>query len=102
MTSNTNKPRAKEIKIIIVGPCGSGKTSLCQRWIKDEYTEDYKATIMTDFAHKIYEYQGNCYKIQLWDLAGQDKNIHATKILTKGSHGCLILSDVTNDKSLYE
>lgn len=92
----------KDIKIIIVGSSGSGKTSLCKRWINDTYTENSQATIMTEYSHKVYEYQGNAFKIQVWDLAGQDKNIYTTKILTKGAHGTLIVSDVTNEKSFYE
>ena len=45
--------------------------------------------------------KGNYYKVQIWDLAGQDKNIYTSKVFTKGSHGCLILYD-TQDKKSFE
>ena len=89
----------KIIKIIIIGNSGSGKTSFCNRWIKGTFSETYKATIMTDFSEKIYIHDKKEYKISLWDLAGQDRNIHTTKILTKNALCCLIFCDITNVKS---
>ena len=89
----------KIIKIIIIGNSGSGKTSFCNRWIKGTFSEKYKATIMTDFSEKIHKYNNREYKISLWDLAGQDRNIHTTKILTKNALCCLVFCDITNIKS---
>lgn len=88
-----------DLKIVVVGNSGTGKTSFCNRWVKNYFSEKYRATIMSDFSYKIFKYNGNNYKIQLWDLAGQDKNIHTTKILAKNAHGCLIFSDITNIKT---
>ena len=99
-----SKPNFKNcrtsIKIVIVGNSGTGKTSFCNRWMKDKFTDDYKATVMSDFSYKIYEYKGNYYKIQFWDIAGQDKNIYTSKVFLKGAHGCLIVSDITNKETL--
>ena len=88
------------IKIIIVGNSGTGKTSFCNKWMKDKFIDQYQATIMSDFSYKIYEYKGNYYKIQFWDIGGQDKNIYTTKVFSKGAHGCLIVSDITNSETL--
>ena len=87
------------IKIIIIGNSGSGKTSFCNRWIKGTFEEKYRATVMTDFSDKIHKYNNKEYKISLWDLAGQDRNIHTTKILTKNASCCLIFCEIENIKS---
>lgn len=100
--SLTHLKKPKDIKIVVIGNCGTGKTSFCHKWIKDIFSGIYKATIMSEFSYKIHEYNGCLFKVQLWDLAGQDRNLNVTKILTKNTHGCLIFSDVTNDKSLKE
>ena len=55
---------------------------------------------MSEFSYKIYEYKGHYYKIQFWDIAGQDKNIYTSKVFTKDAHGCIILCDITNQDTL--
>ena len=101
--SNSKFNKCKNsLKIVIVGNSGTGKTSFCNRWMKDTFTNDYKATVMSDFSYKIYEYKGNYYKIQFWDIAGQDKNIYTSKVFSKGAHGCIIVSDITNDETLQK
>ena len=99
-TKNHYKNCKSIIKIVIVGNSGTGKTSFCNKWMKDKFIDEYQATIMSDFSYKIYEYKGNYYKIQFWDIGGQDKNIYTTKVFSKGAHGCLIVSDITNPETL--
>lgn len=96
------KTGKNELKIIVVGNSGTGKTSFVNKWTKDTFTDKYKATIVSEFSHKVFDYKGKTYKIQLWDLAGQDQNTCITKIFSKDSHGCIVLSDVQNKASLEE
>ena len=98
---NSNQIEKNELKILIIGDSGTGKTSFGEKWTKDIFSEFYKPTIVSEFSQKIYEHKGIIYKIHLWDLAGQDKNIYTSKVFTKGSHGCLILYD-TQDKKSFE
>ena len=101
--SNSKFNKCKNsLKIVIVGNSGTGKTSFCNRWMKDTFTNDYKATVLSDFSYKIYEYKGNYYKIQFWDIAGQDKNIYTSKVFSKGAHGCIVVSDITNEETLQK
>ena len=90
-----------ELKIIVVGNSGTGKTSFVNKWIKGTFDENYKATIVSEFSYKIFDYKDKSYKIQLWDLAGMDQNICITKIFSKDSHGCIVVSDI-NDKSTLD
>ena len=106
MTSeNKNESRfvkgRTDIKIVVLGSSGTGKTSFCNLWVNNIFPEEYKATVMSEFSFKMYNYKGNYYKIQIWDLAGQDKNIYTSKVFTKGAHGCLILYD-TQSKNSFE
>ena len=95
------KKKIKEdLKIVVVGHSDTGKTSFCRLWVKNEFTDKYKATVMTDFNYKIYKYNNEYYKVQIWDIAGQDRSIGTTKILVKDAHACLIFSDITNRKTL--
>ena len=91
-----------DLKIIVIGPPASGKTSFVNKWTKNTFSEKYKSTIISEFGFKIFEYEGKLYRIQLWDLAGEDKNSTVTKIFAKDSHGCIIVTDVTKPSNLEE
>ena len=91
-----------DLKIIVIGASGTGKTSLVNKWTKNLFSEAYKATIVSEFGFKIFEKDGKLYRIQLWDLAGQDKNAMVTKIFAKDAHGCIIMSDATNKQTREE
>ncbi|MCQ2819539.1 MAG: GTP-binding protein [archaeon] len=98
--SNKLQTESIELKIIVIGNAGTGKTSFCCRWTKDQFNDNYMATIMTDFSFKMFEYKSKMYRISLWDIAGQDKNIHLSKLFAKNAHGVIVMSDVTNKSSL--
>ena len=91
-----------DLKIIVIGKSGTGKTSYVNKWTKNIFTESYKATIVSEYCFKIYEHNGKLYRIQLWDIAGQDRSAKLTKTFAKGSHGCIIMSDATNKETREE
>ena len=91
-----------DLKIIVIGTSGTGKTSFVTKWTKNAFNEAYKATIVSEFGFKIFDYEGKLYRIQLWDLAGQDKNAMVTKIFAKDAHGCVVMSDATNIQTREE
>ena len=51
---NNNKTR-NEIKIIVIGNSATGKTSFVNKWTKDTFTEQYKATVVSEFSFKVFE-----------------------------------------------
>jgi Ras-related protein Rab-7L1 len=91
-----------DLKIIVIGSSGAGKTSFVNKWTKNVFPEDYKATVVSEFGFKIFEHEGKLYRIQIWDLAGQDKNTTVTKIFAKDSHGCVIVADAIKPDNLEE
>ena len=91
-----------DLKIIVIGKSGTGKTSFVNKWTKNIFSDTYKATIVSEFGFKIFEQDGKLYRIQLWDLAGQDKNAMVTKIFAKDAHGCVVMADATNAQTREE
>ena len=51
------KTTKNDIKIIVVGNSGTGKTSFVNKWIKDTFDETYKATIASEFSFKVVDYK---------------------------------------------
>lgn len=88
------------LKVIVIGNSGVGKTSIVNKWCKNSFQETYKPTVISDFSYKIVEHKGKQYRIQMWDICGQDRNIGMTKVFGKNSHGCIIVSEITNENSL--
>ena len=93
---------ATDIKIIIIGCSGVGKTSFVQRWIKGYFEPLYKPTIISDFQFKIIEWRGKCYRILLWDIGGQDKTPSMAKIFTRDSLGCIVINDISKKDIINE
>ncbi|XP_026581648.1 ras-related protein Rab-34-like, partial [Pseudonaja textilis] len=60
-------------KIIAVGDLSVGKTCLINRFCKDTFDKNYKATIGVDFEMERFEILGVPFSLQLWDTAGQER-----------------------------
>ncbi len=90
-----------DLKIIIIGSSGTGKTSLVKRWIGLKF-EPTRPTIVSEFSTKIFKQGENFYRAQLWDIGGQDKSTAITKIFAKDSHGCIVVCDINDEKTLEE
>ena len=96
----TSKNIKNDLKIIVIGSSGTGKTSLVKRWVGQNF-EQTKPTIVSEFSTKIYKHGENLYRVQLWDIGGQDKSTAITKIFAKDSHGCIVVCD-NNEETLEE
>ncbi len=96
MEGQSQAAATTDLKIMVIGKSGTGKTSYVNKWTKNIFTDSYKATIVSEYGFKIVEKNGKYYRIQLWDIAGQDKNAKLTKTFAKGSHGCVVMCDATN------
>ena len=90
------------LKIIILGNSETGKSNFVTKYAKNSFDDSYKPTIAAEFGFKIFEFEGLIYRIQLWDLSGQDKDHKVAKIFAKDSHGFIIVADATNPKTREE
>ncbi|KAK7101746.1 ras-related protein Rab-7L1-like [Littorina saxatilis] len=85
------------MKVVVIGDVTVGKTSLIQRYVNNTFREGYKATIGVDFSLKQIQWSDVCtIKLQLWDIAGQERFASITRAYYRDADGCLLLFDVTN------
>ena len=86
-------------KIIIIGDTCVGKSNILSRYLKDEFKEDAKATVGVELGTKFLKIKNIGAKLQIWDTAGQERYRSITSSYYKGSHGCFIVYDITNEAS---
>ena len=86
-------------KIIIVGDTCVGKSNILSRYIKDVFREDSKSTVGVELGNKLLKVKGTNTKLQIWDTAGQERYRSITSSYYKGSHGCFIVYDISNEQS---
>lgn len=83
-------------KVLVIGDVSCGKTSLVNRIVHSTFSESYKATLGCEFGLKILDVDGESVRVQLWDLAGQDRLGGISKLYCRDSNGALVVCDVTN------
>ena len=86
-------------KILILGDSGVGKTNLLSRYCNNVFGKDTKATIGVDFDFKYYNKNGKTYKAQIFDTAGQERFKSVIKGFFNGTHGVVLVYDITSKKS---
>ncbi|XP_031336055.1 ras-related protein Rab-32 isoform X1 [Photinus pyralis] len=99
-TSNLNqsgvKPKDHLYKILVIGDLGTGKTSIIKRYVHQFFSQHYRATIGVDFALKVLNWDANTLiRLQLWDIAGQERYGNMTRVYYKEAVGAFIVFDVT-------
>jgi len=85
-------------KVIIIGDYKVGKTSLLCRYTGREPPSD-DCTTTLDFRAKTVKRKGKRVKLQIWDIAGQERFRTAVASYYRGALGVLLVYDVTNRQS---
>ncbi|EDV44616.2 uncharacterized protein Dana_GF20451 [Drosophila ananassae] len=86
-------------KLLIIGDSGVGKSSLLIRFSDDTFSGSYITTIGVDFKIRTVDIGGLRVKLQIWDTAGQERFRTITSTYYRGTHGVIVVYDVTNGES---
>ena len=97
MTNNDDK---EEIKAILVGDPGVGKTNLINTCIGKPFDPRSNSSITTSFVEKQFIINNKEYNINLWDTASQEHYKSMNHLFYRGSEIVIFVFDVTSEESL--
>ena len=94
------KKKFINLKIIFVGDVSVGKTSVIERYINNNFKDDYTCTIQAEQKTKIINEDSNTsIRMDIWDTAGQEKFRSLTRQYYRDSQGAIIVFDITKKRT---
>ena len=95
----SKKNENEEIKVILIGDSGVGKTNLINTSIGLEFSKTDSPTVSGSFVSKIYTINDKQYIINLWDTAGQEAYKGITQLFFRDSQIVILVYDICSTTS---
>ena len=89
-------------KVVFLGAAGTGKTSIINRYITDDFDKDYNTTVGIDFFTKPVQVQDRTINLQIWATAGQERFKSLIPSYIRESKVAVIVYDVSNPDTFEE
>ena len=89
----------KDIKVILLGESGVGKTCIINRYINNVYNNLTPSTLGTAFSVKEIKKGNIKYNVNVWDTTGQEKYHSVTNLFINGSNIVILVYSITSESS---
>ena len=89
-------------QLCITGSSQSGKSCIFNRFMDDQYQEEYDPTIGINFKKRFLAVGSKNVWLNIWDLSGKPRYANITRSYFKGVHGAIIVYDCTSEESFAE
>jgi small GTP-binding protein len=99
MSQNEEDADSDEIKIILIGDSGVGKTNLINTCVGLGFNESENPTVTGYFNSKTMVVNDKTYTLNLWDTAGQESYRGLTQLFFRGAEIIILVYDITSRKT---
>lgn len=96
--AGAQKPVRSE-KIVLIGAASSGKTSLVNRFVRNNFSGASEATIGAAFVSKALTVNDTEVKLEIWDTGGTEKYKSLAPMYYRDARAAIIVYDVTSQQS---
>ena len=95
----------KEIKVILVGEAGVGKTCIIHRYINGKFNEDTLSTISVSSEKKtitLNDMNNTKVEFDIWDTCGQEKYRNLVSLFFNDAKAAILVYDSTSKQSFNQ
>ena len=96
---NENENERFEIKVILIGNSGVGKTKLINRSIGLDFNNNDTSTVSGSFVSKVLTINKKQYIINIWDTAGEELYRGITQLFFRGSEIIILVYDICSSST---
>ncbi|XP_046664622.1 ras-related protein Rab-32-like [Homalodisca vitripennis] len=100
MTTSRDYTKDVQFKFLIIGDFGVGKTAIVRRYVDGRFSSKYKITIGADFALKHITRDETHIKLQIWDIAGNERFGYMTRVYFKYAVAAVVVFDLTRSTTI--
>jgi len=88
-----------QVKVVLLGNSGVGKSSIVLRFVADNFKADAEATIGASYMGRMLQFNDKMMKFNIWDTAGQERYHSLAKMYYRDANAAIMVYDITNPES---
>jgi GTP-binding protein of the ras superfamily involved in termination of M-phase len=88
------------VKIGIIGETETGKTSLMIKYCENKFDEAYLQTVGVNYKEKTIPVGDRKIIVNVWDLGGDQENVHMLPLVTNDADAILFLFDLERKSTI--